>query len=121
MRGILLQRVQQPAAPAWIAYSEQVPASCGDVERAQLRIPKGAVRRPIHRDRVRLEHAARWGKDIDHGARSGLAPPGAGDNVPLRVQTHTIDAPLDPPGVLSEGMQYCIGSKRVVVSERIGP
>ena len=31
-----------------------MPASCRDIERTQISVPKGAVCRPIHRDRVRL-------------------------------------------------------------------
>ena len=74
-------------------------ATGGDVERTQVSVSKGAVCRPIHRNLVRLEHAARRSKDVDHGAWSSLAPARAGDDVALRVQTHAIDTPLHPAGV----------------------
>ena len=53
-----LQRVQQPAAMAGMAYSEQVTAASGDVERAEISIAKGAVGRPVHRHGMRLQDAA---------------------------------------------------------------
>src|SRR5215475_13227317 len=96
-------------------------ASCSDIERTQVSIPKGAVCRPIHRDRMRLEHAARRIKDVDHRTRSGLAPARTGYDVALRVQTHAIDTPLHPTGVLSKGMQHRIGSESVIVAQRVGP
>src|SRR6516225_8386259 len=96
-------------------------ATGGDVERTQVSVPKGTVCWPIHRDWMRLEHAARRSKDVDHGARSGLAPARAGNDVALCVQTHTVDTPLHPVGVLSKGMQHGIGAKRVVISQRVGP
>src|SRR5262245_49105264 len=98
-----------------------MPPSGSDIERTQVRIPKGAVCRPIHRDWMRLEYPARRCKDVDHGPRSGLAPAGAGDDVPLCVQTHAVDTPLYPVGVLAKGMQRGIGPERVIVSQRVGP
>src|SRR5215475_9322756 len=98
-----------------------MPASCSDIERSQVSVPKGTVCWPIHRNRVGLEHTARWSKDVDHGARSGLAPSRAGDDVALRVQAHAIDTSLHPTGILSKGMQHAIGSERIVVAQRVGP
>src|SRR2546429_8984210 len=95
-------------------------ATGGDVERTQVSVPEGTVCRTIYRNRVCLEHTARRSKDVDHGARSSLTPSRAGDDVALRVQTHVIDTPLHPAGILSKGMQHGIGSERVVVAQRVG-
>ena len=67
-----------------------------------------------------LQHAACGGKDVDHWPRHGLPPTAAGDDVPLSVRAHAVQAPVRPAEVLPEYVQTREIAQRVFVSQGIG-
>src|SRR5262245_59849358 len=92
-------------------------ATCSDVERALVWIPKGTVRRRVHsyRHRVRLQNTTLGIPDIDHRARTTGIGTSGGHNIPLSVQAHTINTPLGSPIVFAKLMQHDIVTQRAVV------
>src|SRR4029450_9167871 len=92
-------------------------ATCGDVERTLVWIPKGTVRRRVHsyRHRVRLQNTTLGIPDIDHRARTTGIGTSGGHNIPLSVQAHTINTPLGSPIVFAKLMQHDIVTQGVVV------
>ena len=90
------------------------------VESVQSPAAEGAVGQPIHGHRVCLQHAACGGKDVDHWPRHGLPPTAAGDDVPLSIRAHAVQAPVRPAEVLPEYVQHREIAQRVFVSQGIG-
>src|SRR4029450_11838996 len=92
-------------------------ATCSDVERTLVWIPKGTVRRRVHpyRHRVRLQNTTLGIPDIDPRARTTGIGTSGGHNIPLSVQAHTINTPLGSPIVFAKLMQHDIVTQGVVV------
>src|SRR2546428_5573210 len=101
------RRPDDPAASACVPDPEEVPATCGDVERALVRISKGTVRGRIHPHwhRMRLQNPALGVPDVDHRARTAGIGTGGGHDIPLSIEAHTVEPPLRSPVMLPGMME----------------
>src|SRR5262245_26098417 len=116
-----------PAASPCVPDPEEVPATCGDVKRALVRIPKGTVRGRIHPrwHRMRLQDPALGVPDVDHRARTAGIGASSGDDIAFCIEAHTVNTPLWSPVILAELMQDSVAAQRAirlnVVSSQLPP
>ena len=58
---------------------------------------------------------------VQHGPGPAQFPSGGGDDVPIGVQAHPVNAPVDGAGVPAEGVEHVVGAQAPVVVDGIGP
>src|SRR5215470_3856611 len=90
------------------------PIHAGDIEASQILIPKRAAVRYIDRQGVRLKDRTRRRKHIDYRSSPAFPPAGAGNNVALEVQTHSLNAAVLSPIVCTERMQNREAADRAI-------
>src|SRR5262249_17349534 len=116
------RRPDDPAASPCVPDPEEGSATCGDVKRALVRIPKGTVRGRVYPrwHRMRLQDPALRIPDIDHWARTANIGTGGGYDIPLSIEAHAINPPLRSPVILAELMQDSVAAQRAIRLNVVG-
>src|SRR5207302_6613643 len=106
----VISREEQSALASGTARAIEL-SCCGcNVKRCHSVIAERTVCRRVGR-RMRLDDAARWGKDVDQRSRTAFLPAGAGDDMAFAVQTYPTDAPVRPTSICTKGVEHDISSQ----------
>ena len=93
-RDLSLQGRKVQASYAIGLRREEMASDRRDVEYVQIGAAEGAVGWPVEWRGVGFQNLSRGRKHVDHRSRSPLPKTGRRDNIPLRVETHSVNSAM---------------------------